>query len=246
MSRARYPSGKGEVCKTFMRRFDSDPRLQSFLAVACLAVRLKLSFRVDWGGWPRLLNRLLITQPGVGPNTALLQFVFYPAAFSTSLCRCSTRCRRSRCSRSGVHRRGKRPSTTVSHGVVHVARGAIVIVGIARHRFRGQPVQRIVAIIHSAAAQLRHGQAISRRAQRIRVVRQRARIFRRANLRQPVQRVVAVGVRHPVRIREVLQISHRIVSICSRPKCIGYRAQPIQLVVGIRIRSSPAIRRLQS
>jgi hypothetical protein len=26
---ARYPSGKGEVCKTFMRRFDSDPRLQS-------------------------------------------------------------------------------------------------------------------------------------------------------------------------------------------------------------------------
>ncbi len=29
-SRARYPSGKGEVCKTFMRRFDSDPRLQFF------------------------------------------------------------------------------------------------------------------------------------------------------------------------------------------------------------------------
>ncbi len=27
---ARYPSGKGEVCKTFMRRFDSDPRLQFF------------------------------------------------------------------------------------------------------------------------------------------------------------------------------------------------------------------------
>src|ERR1700756_5853908 len=27
---ARYPSGKGEVCKTFMRRFDSDPRLHTF------------------------------------------------------------------------------------------------------------------------------------------------------------------------------------------------------------------------
>jgi hypothetical protein len=26
---ARYPSGKGEVCKTFMRGFDSHPRLQS-------------------------------------------------------------------------------------------------------------------------------------------------------------------------------------------------------------------------
>src|SRR5882762_61381 len=25
--KARYPSGKGEVCKTFIRRFDSDPRL---------------------------------------------------------------------------------------------------------------------------------------------------------------------------------------------------------------------------
>ena len=28
---ARYPSGKGEVCKTFMRRFDPGPRLQNFL-----------------------------------------------------------------------------------------------------------------------------------------------------------------------------------------------------------------------
>ena len=28
MRLARYPSGKGEVCKTFMRRFDPDPRLQ--------------------------------------------------------------------------------------------------------------------------------------------------------------------------------------------------------------------------
>ena len=29
---ARYPSGKGEVCKTFMRRFDPDPRLQIYVA----------------------------------------------------------------------------------------------------------------------------------------------------------------------------------------------------------------------
>ena len=29
IEKARYPSGKGEVCKTFMRRFDSDPRLHS-------------------------------------------------------------------------------------------------------------------------------------------------------------------------------------------------------------------------
>ena len=41
--RARYPSGKGEVCKTFMRRFDSDPRLQS---LSHLQKRLK--------SWPPL------------------------------------------------------------------------------------------------------------------------------------------------------------------------------------------------
>jgi hypothetical protein len=29
-AKARYPSGKGEVCKTFMRRFDPGPRLQTF------------------------------------------------------------------------------------------------------------------------------------------------------------------------------------------------------------------------
>ena len=29
-AKARYPSGKGEVCKTFMRRFDPGPRLQFF------------------------------------------------------------------------------------------------------------------------------------------------------------------------------------------------------------------------
>jgi hypothetical protein len=29
LAEARYPSGKGEVCKTFMRRFDPGPRLQT-------------------------------------------------------------------------------------------------------------------------------------------------------------------------------------------------------------------------
>ena len=29
---ARYPSGKGEVCKTFIREFDSHPRLHFFLS----------------------------------------------------------------------------------------------------------------------------------------------------------------------------------------------------------------------
>ena len=36
---ARYPSGKGEVCKTFMRRFDSGPRLHhspALLQICCL------------------------------------------------------------------------------------------------------------------------------------------------------------------------------------------------------------------
>ena len=31
MAEARYPSGKGEVCKTFIRGFDSHPRLHQIL-----------------------------------------------------------------------------------------------------------------------------------------------------------------------------------------------------------------------
>ena len=30
-TKARYPSGKGEVCKTFIREFDSHPRLQPLI-----------------------------------------------------------------------------------------------------------------------------------------------------------------------------------------------------------------------
>jgi hypothetical protein len=37
---ARYPSGKGEVCKTFMRRFDSDPRLQIFTGFSLFSLQL--------------------------------------------------------------------------------------------------------------------------------------------------------------------------------------------------------------
>ena len=35
---ARYPSGKGEVCKTFMRGFDSHPRLQHFPVIPCKSI----------------------------------------------------------------------------------------------------------------------------------------------------------------------------------------------------------------
>ena len=49
---ARYPSGKGEVCKTFMRRFDPDPRLQIFQPKARrileLAVVVSLSLFRPW------------------------------------------------------------------------------------------------------------------------------------------------------------------------------------------------------
>src|SRR5450631_203649 len=38
---ARYPSGKGEVCKTFMRRFDPDPRLHHFNNLEAMSQRLK-------------------------------------------------------------------------------------------------------------------------------------------------------------------------------------------------------------
>src|ERR1700733_1337740 len=81
---ARYPSGKGEVCKTFMRRFDSDPRLQSslsysqhsttFAAVTCPRVSVPICDLLR-GSQERFcirLNRLWRT-----PSTT--------AAFSSSL-----------------------------------------------------------------------------------------------------------------------------------------------------------------
>jgi hypothetical protein len=42
---ARYPSGKGEVCKTFMRRFDSDPRLQIFSRIKSTSLECVTLFR---------------------------------------------------------------------------------------------------------------------------------------------------------------------------------------------------------
>ena len=42
---ARYPSGKGEVCKTFMRRFDPDPRLQFFKTI-CSRSKVGLTLRL--------------------------------------------------------------------------------------------------------------------------------------------------------------------------------------------------------
>jgi hypothetical protein len=43
LPKARYPSGKGEVCKTFMRRFDPGPRLQFFLDKSNISSELSLA-----------------------------------------------------------------------------------------------------------------------------------------------------------------------------------------------------------
>jgi hypothetical protein len=54
---ARYPSGKGEVCKTFMRRFDPGPRLQLLSRfVQIQSVRRKSSAEIvaagrDWSAF---------------------------------------------------------------------------------------------------------------------------------------------------------------------------------------------------
>ena len=46
---ARYPSGKGEVCKTFMRRFESGPRLQSRTSVPAYHLRSATGWGVRTG-----------------------------------------------------------------------------------------------------------------------------------------------------------------------------------------------------
>jgi hypothetical protein len=77
-AKARYPSGKGEVCKTFMRRFDPDPRLHSpgrqFNRGQLALPFSSFSFVLDSAPWPnsgsradkkRTRNfRLAIGQPG--------------------------------------------------------------------------------------------------------------------------------------------------------------------------------------
>src|SRR5271166_1795803 len=55
---ARYPSGKGEVCKTFMRRFDSDPRLQSFQSTADARKNLRRLTVAKSVATPRLSFRI--------------------------------------------------------------------------------------------------------------------------------------------------------------------------------------------
>ena len=78
---ARYPSGKGEVCKTFMRRFDSDPRLQSFLVVSlrlCSFLRFQPALLDDFDG-------------GLGPmHPTLCALRAIPVAIRTSLCSCQS------------------------------------------------------------------------------------------------------------------------------------------------------------
>jgi hypothetical protein len=65
MGRARYPSGKGEVCKTFMRRFDSDPRLQSFLVIhrdRFISLRVQPALLIGLGGRFRPMRPLYATE----------------------------------------------------------------------------------------------------------------------------------------------------------------------------------------
>ena len=83
---ARYPSGKGEVCKTFMRRFDSDPRLQTFLPSSltktAFTVDLTLRRRAARMELARARRRtkterripLSIPQDWLTPNRKLLRF----------------------------------------------------------------------------------------------------------------------------------------------------------------------------
>ena len=78
---ARYPSGKGEVCKTFMRRFDSDPRLQNLIALrnckATLALQLgALAFHGRYLAVTYIELRLLGGMPEKPSNFSIRDQVF--------------------------------------------------------------------------------------------------------------------------------------------------------------------------
>jgi hypothetical protein len=67
-NKARYPSGKGEVCKTFIRRFDSDPRLQTFNSLRLVSLPFTLdesiASRLLQNPYITLINRLALSRPG--------------------------------------------------------------------------------------------------------------------------------------------------------------------------------------
>jgi hypothetical protein len=89
-SRARYPSGKGEVCKTFIRGFDSHPRLQqipSNEAVHFWPRCTSLSLSLPSG---QLLSENSISTPHMSSrsrvlNPVIFTFVFSFVPFSTKM-----------------------------------------------------------------------------------------------------------------------------------------------------------------
>ena len=66
-----------------------------------------------------------------------------------------------------------------------------------------------------------------------------------SHLRQAVQRVVGVGRRHPVRIRERLQVPNFVVRVRRRARRVHDRAQTVQRVVGVGVARAIRVRRCQ-
>jgi hypothetical protein len=84
-SGARYPSGKGEVCKTFMRRFDSDPRLQSFRRRLIACSRVNPQFHSSfWISLDRLKSGSFGSKGGQEVDQKLAPFLIHIQAFTHS------------------------------------------------------------------------------------------------------------------------------------------------------------------
>ena len=111
------------------------------------------------------------------------------------------------------------------------------------------PIPVIVAprvVANAAIVRLRQDQSVPCGAQRVAEARlQRPRLGTH-QVCQPVQRIVAVKVGHPVRIRQRLQVPHSVVCIeCvlrARQPVVRHLFEPVQLVVLIA-QAHPAPRR---
>ena len=104
----------------------------------------------------------------------------------------------------------------VANAVVLVLRGAVVTVWVRRNRLGGETAQRVIPVRHRPAAQLGHRGPISCQPQRVRVAGELCALSSRSHLREPVQAVVIVGSRHPVRIRKRLQVAHFVIGVRGR------------------------------
>jgi len=115
---------------------------------------------------------------------------------------------------------------------------------VAGTRLTRQAVQVVVAVVHRATAEFGHRKAMAAGVEQVAVAREAGSTLGDAQVGQPVAIVVAIGVRHAVRICEPGQIPHVVVAVRGRAIRVRRRREAIQRVVPIAHACAIHVRRL--